>query len=122
MNIIINGVKTDKGPLSTSEVKVFINGKEERGIQKIIFEADASRGHELTMVTMELIPDSLYIKGDFMVKEKKADGLNISSGLHKIWVSREAIEDMLNGKIPINPPGAPIRIKPNVVEVGKNSE
>lgn len=122
MNIIINGVKTDKGPLTTSDVKIFINGKEEKGILKITFDADASRGDSLTVVTMMLVPDSLYIKGDFTIKEKKIDGLNIRCNSKSLWFSREAIENILNGKVDAIATGQGVTVLPNEIEVDKSDE
>lgn len=52
-------------------------------------------------------------------KEKIIDGLIITYESKSLWVSREAIEDMLSGKALQrgNAAGIGIVIKPNVVEI-----
>ena len=50
------------------------------------------------------------------MSETKIDGLNITCGPYSLWVSREAISDMLQG---VNPSAghSHIVVKPNIVRV-----
>lgn len=123
MNIIIRGKRDAKELLVTSDLKIIIDGKEEHGIQKITFDADASRGSEIVMITLELIPESLMIEGDFKVEQKVIDGLICKCGSQSIWTSKEALIDMMHGKWRGVVKGGVVKgdvtIVPSYVEVNK---
>ena len=72
MNIVIKGKKDKKGPLTTADIEILMDGEVQKGLQLISFKADASEGPGLAVVEMRLFPENVVIEGDFETKVDEA--------------------------------------------------